>query len=110
MTRAHSGDDQFGRLRRRNGRGQPPTGAANRKGKGALFSAADPLPEASAPALGAVSVRCSSCGETTMLAPMEAARTLLPSLHLPLIKRGHPSWMRCPSCHRFTWVRLSIRL
>lgn len=109
MNKSHSAHDQFDRLRRRNGRAPAPTGAANRTGKGALFSAADRLPEA-APALGAVTVACSSCGEATLLAPMVAARSLIPSLHLPLIKRGHPSWMRCPSCHRFTWVRLSIRL
>jgi hypothetical protein len=34
----------------------------------------------------------------------------LPSVHLPLVRRGHPSWMRCPACARRTWVRLGLRL
>jgi len=80
-------------------------------------SAVDPLGRRSLysvaqqpPALGAVTVDCSSCEQTSVVTPRGLVGLALPSLHLPLLRRGHPSWMRCPSCGRRTWVRLGLRL
>jgi uncharacterized protein with PIN domain len=74
-------------------------------GKRMLFSAADVTPAA-----GSVTVDCSNCGQATVLSPAQALRAALPSLHLPIVKRDYPSWMRCPACARRTWVRLSVHL
>jgi hypothetical protein len=63
-----------------------------------------------APALGSVSIRCSSCRRTSTVTPRQLLGLAAPSLHLPLVKRGHPSWMRCPACEKRTWVRLAVRL
>ncbi len=78
------------------------TGADGRR---ALFSTSDPQP-----APGSFVLECSSCRQRSVLLVMQAVRAALPSLHLPLIKRGHPSWMRCPACGRRTWVRISLKL
>ena len=75
------------------------------QGRRSLFSVAQ-----QAPALGAVTVDCSGCGQTSVVTPRQVARMGLPSLHLPLVKRDHPSWMRCPACGKRTWVRLGLRL
>ena len=74
-------------------------------GKRALFSAAD-----APPAAGSVSVECSRCAEHTVLSLAQALRASVPSLHLPMLRRDYPSWMRCPACGRRTWVRLSVHL
>ncbi|HVA59374.1 MAG TPA: hypothetical protein VNG13_02415 [Mycobacteriales bacterium] len=74
-------------------------------GKRALFSAGDVLPAA-----GAVSIDCSACGERTALSPARALRAALPSVHLPVLRRDYPSWMRCPACTRRTWVRVGLHL
>jgi hypothetical protein len=73
------------------------------EGRRALFSTEPPLP-----ATGSIVVRCSRCGEASVLSPSAALRTALPSLHLPLLHRGHPSFLRCPACRRFSWVRLRL--
>lgn len=98
----------FDRLRPRAGdvpapRQPPPP--ADPLGRRALFSVAE-----QPPALGAVTVTCSSCGETSVVTPRTLIGLALPSLHLPVLRRHHPSWMRCPSCRRRTWVRLGVRL
>jgi hypothetical protein len=56
-----------------------------------------------------VTVDCSACRATTVLTPRQALLAALPSLHLPLLKRDHSSWLRCPACGRRTWVRLGLR-
>ena len=85
-------------------------GRPDREGKGVLFSGGDPV---GGPALlgpyGALTVTCSACAATTALTPLAALRASLPSLHLPVVRRGFPSWMRCPSCARRTWVRVGRR-
>lgn len=93
----------------RRGPGRRP---ADPQGRQALFSATDPSPgrPGSAAAPGGVTVTCSSCGATSVVTPRSALPLVLPSLHLPLVKRGHPSWMRCPACRRRTWVRLGLRV
>lgn len=87
----------------------PPTPAATvageADGRRALFST-----EQSVPALGSVVIECSSCGASSVLGVRAALKAALPSLHLPLLKKGHSSWMRCPSCGQHTWVKVSIRL
>lgn len=76
-------------------------------GKRALFSAADADAQAAA---GSVVIDCSACGETSVLTPTQALRAALPSVHLPFVKRDHPSWMRCPACQKRTWVKATVVL
>jgi ribosomal protein S27E len=77
----------------------------DQEGRRALFS--DSAPPAS---LGAVTVSCSSCGTHTVVSARQALVLALPSLHLPYLRRGHGSWMRCPACGRRTWVSLRLSL
>jgi hypothetical protein len=105
----------FDRLRKRggaadgNGAGSTATESASHRrdpqGRGALFSGTE-----QPPAPGAVTVTCSECQQTTAVSPRRLAALALPSVHLPLIRRDHPSWMRCPACGRRTWVKIVITL
>jgi hypothetical protein len=100
--------DGFDRLRRRApgpGAGPVLSGPADPMGRRALYSVAE-----QPAALGAVTVACSACGETAVVTPRALVALAIPSLHLPLLRRGHSSWMRCPSCRRRTWVRLGLSL
>jgi hypothetical protein len=101
---------RFDRLRPRTEQLPPPalpTAPVDAAGRRALFSAAD---ADATPAAGSILVDCSGCASRTVLSPLQAVRLLLPSLHLPLLRRGHPSWLRCPACHRRTWTRLGVQL
>ena len=104
-----SGPAGFDRLRRRSPGTGVPTGPpplrVDPEGRSSLYSLS---PQAPAP--GAVTVTCSECGETTTVSPRRLAALALPSLHLPLLRRDHPSWMRCPACDRRTWVKIVITL
>lgn len=96
----------FDRLRPRTLDEEPDT--ANRPdvhGKRALFSGTS-----AAPSFGAVTVECSRCGQESVLTPARWLRAALPSLHLPLVKRHHSSWMRCPACGTRTWVSVRFRV
>lgn len=100
----------FDRLRRRvpdGPPGRPAVGAGPQdpQGRRSLFSVVEQQPS-----MGAVTVACSHCGQTSVVTPQRVLPLALPSLHLPLFKRRHPSWMRCPACGRRTWVRLGLRL
>ena len=102
----------FDRLRRRTDpvAGRPRATSTGRRavdpqGRQALYSTA-----VEQPAPGAVTVECSSCGASTNVTPRQLVKLSLPSIHLPLLRRGHSSWMRCPACHRRTWVKLVITL
>lgn len=100
----------FDRLRRRPGAPgvvDPVVGKRPQdpQGRRSLYSVAE-----QPPATGAVTVACSDCGETSVATPRQVIGLALPSLHLPLLKRGHPSWMRCPACGRRAWVRLGLQL
>lgn len=75
------------------------------EGRGALFSVTE-----QPPAPGAVTVTCSDCEQTTTVSPRRLATLALPSVHLPLIRRDHPSWMRCPACGKRTWVKIVVTL
>jgi hypothetical protein len=96
----------FGRLRSRRW-DELPEASGDPHGKRTLFS--DP-PQRPATPLVALSIRCSSCGDESLVSVREAVRLALPSLHLPLIRRHHESWMLCPACDERTWVRLRVRV
>jgi hypothetical protein len=91
------------------GQGQGPVPPPDLEGRRALFSPGEELPEEPA-ATGSVTIDCGSCGEETVLSPAAALRHALPSVHLPFLKRGHGSWMRCPACRSHTWVSVRIQL
>jgi hypothetical protein len=76
------------------------------QGRQSLYS----VPEQQPPAPGAVTVECSSCHEVSVVSPRQLVSLALPSVHLPYVRRGHPSWMRCPACGRRTWVKLVLTL
>jgi len=105
--------DGFDRLRPRTagraaGSGTPVPSAGRTpdpQGRRALYSGADQDPPA-----GTLTVTCSRCGRTSVTTPRQAVALALPSLHLPLLRRDHPSWMRCPACRTRTWVRVGLRL
>jgi uncharacterized protein with PIN domain len=77
------------------------------EGKRALFSQQAPGP-APIP-FGALTLSCSGCGATTAMTAIQVVRAAVPSLHLPVVRKHYPSWMRCPACGRRTWVRVSAR-
>ncbi|HVW81807.1 MAG TPA: hypothetical protein VHB69_12795 [Mycobacteriales bacterium] len=94
-----------------------PPAAVDAEGKRALFTSAA---DVARPGVGSALVECSRCGSRTVLGPMQALRTTLPSLHLALrfghgeeVKsigigdRDYPSYLKCPSCQRPSWVRFT---
>jgi uncharacterized protein with PIN domain len=93
----------FDRVRRRRG-GAPGMSTVDAEGKRALFSPTD-----ARPAAGSVTVDCSSCGARSSLTPSQAMRAMVPSVHLPLVRR-HASLIRCPACGRRAWCRVRLRL
>lgn len=105
----------FDRLKPRSGAPRPPlspNGAvpdprADREGKRALFSVDTPAP--APPALGALGMTCSGCKAVSALSPRQALAAAVPSLHLPILRRRYPSWMRCPACRKHQWVRVEVR-
>jgi uncharacterized protein with PIN domain len=92
----------FDRVRRRRS-GVPRTPTVDAEGKRALFSPTD-----AHPAAGSVTVDCSSCGARSSLTPSQAIRAMVPSVHLPLVRR-HASLIRCPACGRRAWCRVRLR-
>lgn len=99
----------FDRLRPRDGTagGSADAGALrlDPQGRGALYSVTT-----QPPAPGAITVTCSRCGQSSAVSPRRLAKLALPSVHLPLLRRDHPSWMRCPACGRRTWVKVVLTL
>ncbi len=99
------------RVRPRTPKAQHTTAATelrDQDGKRALFSL---TPEArAASAFGSVTIDCASCGEQSVLTPRQAIRAMVPSVHFPVLRRQHPSYLRCPACGKFTWTRLSVQL
>jgi hypothetical protein len=73
------------------------------QGKSALFSRA-----AVSPSLGSVAITCSECHTATVVSYGQAVKLAVPSVHLPLVRRAFPSWMRCPACAGRHWVRISF--
>lgn len=93
--------------------------ATDAEGKRALFSSI----EHERPAGAGITIECSRCGETTRLTPAAALRAAFPALHLSvvlgrgdqestlgLIRRRYGSWLRCPSCGRGAWTRVTVRV
>jgi len=78
---------------------------ADVEGRRALFSTDEPVPAA-----GSVSVICSRCHATSVLGALSAIKAAIPSVHLPIVKRNNPSFMKCPACRRFSWVKLNVSL
>lgn len=74
------------------------------QGKAALFSDSTAVPS-----LGSVAITCSRCHSATVVSYARAVRLSLPSLHLPVVRREYPSWMRCPACQERHWVRIRLR-
>jgi hypothetical protein len=54
-------------------------------------------------------VTCSDCRVTTAMTFGAAIGAAVPSVHLCFLRKNYPSWMRCPACHRRTWVKLGFR-
>jgi hypothetical protein len=90
------------------------------EGKRALFSSAAPSTRSGA---GSVLVECSRCDQPTVLGLAQALRAAWPSLHLALrlghgedvtvlslFGRDYPTFMRCPSCGRASWVRFTLQV
>ncbi len=74
-------------------------------GKRLLFSATS-----ASPVMGAVTVECSACGVESAMTLAQLLRASIPSVHLPILKRRYPSYLRCPACGRRTWVRAHFRV
>lgn len=91
-----------------NGSGPVPGPRPDREGKRALFSVDAPPPSPSV-ARGALQLTCSGCGSVSALSPRQVVTAALPSIHLPILRRKFPSWMRCPACRRHQWVRVDLR-
>jgi hypothetical protein len=100
-------DSGFDRLRPRGGRtaGAAPV-RVDPQGRQSLYSVSTGQP----PAPGALTISCSSCSELSAVTPRQLLLLALPSLHLPLVRRGYPSWMHCPACDRRTWVKVVLTL
>ncbi len=88
--------------------GTVPGPRLDREGKRALFSV-DAAPAAPPVARGGFQLTCSGCGTMTALSPLQVLGAALPSVHLPILRRKFPSWMRCPACRRHRWVRVDLR-
>lgn len=68
------------------------------QGKAALFSG---TPRAD----GSFVVECSGCGGVTRMGLLALVRQAFPAnFTLPL--RYHHTWLRCPACGRYRWVRI----
>jgi hypothetical protein len=112
----------FDRMRPRSPRlvSSVPTGGHDAEGKRALFSSAA---DTASPGVGSALVECSRCNERAVLSLGKALRASFPSLHLGLrvghgddvrsvafLKHDYPTYMRCPSCGRPSWVRLTFQV
>jgi hypothetical protein len=95
----------FDRIRSRVDDAQPSLQRPDPQGRQSLFSDAG-----EARAMGPVTITCSDCGETSAVTLRQALRLALPSLHLPLLRPGYSSLMRCPACRRRTWVKLGVQI
>jgi hypothetical protein len=91
------------------------------EGKRALFSTTEIFRPVTGPG---IAIECSRCARETVLSLAAATRAMFPALHLSvgvtagdrettiglLRRRRHGSWLRCPSCGRGSWVRVTVRL
>ena len=78
-----------------------PVAPADAEGRGAshLFSQA----EAQA---GTLVLDCSTCRQRTRVTYAEFAALHVPVwLWIPAPLQTHRHWLRCPACHKYTWLR-----
>jgi hypothetical protein len=100
--------------------GTTSAGMQDAEGKRALFST-DPM--ASLPALGSGRIECLRCEGDVVVSALGLLRTLTPSLHLGLrvghgddvrtvsvLRHDYSTYLRCPSCHRPSWVRFTLQI
>lgn len=77
-----------------------PTDPRNARGASHLFSSTETHP-------GTVVLDCSACARQTRVSYIEFAALHFPLwAWLPTPDRTHRHWLRCPACHRFTWLRV----
>jgi hypothetical protein len=108
MSSARKGND-FSRIKSSSsGRTEPGAAPRDHEGRRALFTAESLAPDVAG--TGSVTISCSGCDQETVLSPAAALKHAVPSLHVPYLKRGHGSWMRCPACHTHQWVSVHIQL
>jgi hypothetical protein len=118
-------NSRFDRLRSRTPDVEPtsivsPVGR-DAEGKRALFSATDAGVDV--PGVGTITIDCARCGERTIMSPVAAVWKVLPSLVLSvgvgrgdkestfgLFRRHYGAFLRCPSCGRGSWTRITVRL
>ena len=58
--------------------------------------------------IGEHAATCSECHNATVVSYGRAVKLAVPSVHLPLVRRAYPSWMRCPACVERHWVKISF--
>lgn len=75
-------------------------------GKRALYSGTRPPP----PPTAGVVVLCSRCRRVSTVGLGRALRVLTPSMHIPVLRSRYPSLLRCPTCHKVSWVRIRLRI
>lgn len=73
-------------------------------GRSALFSQ-----PSGAPRRGHVAITCSTCRERRVLNYLAALWQAIPGLHVPLVRRPHDWWLRCPACNGHHWVSVAFR-
>lgn len=124
MTSRTTSTNRFDRVRSRTPDVEPvatvtPVGR-DAEGKRALFSATSP--ETDVPPVGVVTIDCRRCGERTVMSPLSAVWRTIPSLLLSvgigrgerestfgLFRRHYGAFLRCPSCGRGSWTRVTVR-
>lgn len=99
-------NSSFDRVRARDIDHQPPNPStlADPDGKSVLFSS-----PGGQPGPGHVAITCSACQQLRVLSYWAALRQAIPSLHVPLVRRPHDWWLRCPACHAHHWVSVAFR-
>lgn len=103
----------FERIRhRRQGGGAPMTRASRPRdpdGRDRLYSGVDPDAEPGCrPLPFAAVIECSDCYQRSTFTLPRAVLRCVPGFHLPWLKRGHGSFMRCPACHHFRWMSVKV--
>ena len=80
--------------------GPKASGAHPAEGKRALF-------EAGGTTGGAVRIQCARCGQETRVSVVKAM-SLLARVSLWIPGRQYSRRVRCPACHKRSWVRMTL--
>ena len=79
---------------------ESPVDPQHARGASHLFSGTESRP-------GTLVVDCSSCARQTRVTYLEFAALHFPLwAWIPAPDRAHRHFLRCPACHRFTWLRV----